>query len=190
MDYLRERPVRIVVTDPRTSKVGDHRPPDQESRLHRISVNGDLGPYHFLITLVHEFAHAEVWERYKRKVPPHGKEWKKSFRDLMAPYMAKPGLFPDDLHETLSVHLKDPPASCLSDSSLTRKLREHEGDSTPLTVEEIPAETVFRTKSGKTFKKGKRARKRFRCTDVRTGYIYMVHPLAEAIPLQERNVSN
>ena len=40
---------------------------------HRISVNGNLNKYSFLITLIHELAHLLTFTQYKNRVDPHGR---------------------------------------------------------------------------------------------------------------------
>ena len=43
---------------------------------HRISVNENLNPYAFLITLLHEVAHMTTWEKHRlrmRRCRPHGR---------------------------------------------------------------------------------------------------------------------
>ena len=58
----------LVITNPRSTKFGDYRPPQRGSNYHRISVNGDLNPFQFLVTLLHEIAHLIAWERHKNRL--------------------------------------------------------------------------------------------------------------------------
>ena len=44
-----------------------------------ISINNNLNPYSFLITLTHELAHAFVYRNYKNTRDPHGKKWQLMF---------------------------------------------------------------------------------------------------------------
>ncbi len=85
-DWLQEYNIHLKVSKKRSSKLGDYRPP-QNGKGHQITVNYDLNSYAFLITLVHEIAHLLVWEKYRNKVKAHGKEWKETYRQLMAPFM-------------------------------------------------------------------------------------------------------
>jgi len=80
--------VRFRIAKPRKTKLGDYRPP-YGKHGHRISVNADLNPYSFLITVLHEFAHLETWKKFKRTTKPHGNEWKMAFQErlvLSIPY--------------------------------------------------------------------------------------------------------
>ena len=65
---------QIRVSKPRKTKLGDYRRPGRPHQPHRISINGNLNPYAFLITLLHEWAHLEIYQEYKGKVAPHGPE--------------------------------------------------------------------------------------------------------------------
>src|SRR5690606_9575799 len=87
--------IRLKISRRRSTKLGDYRPP-QNGHMHRISVNGDLNPYAFLVTLVHEFAHLVTWNRHGPRVRAHGKEWKGVFRQMMQPFLDA-GIFPGKL---------------------------------------------------------------------------------------------
>ena len=54
--YLHEYKVHLTVTRERKSVLGDYRN-SHSNRNHRISVNGNLNKYSFLITLLHELGH-------------------------------------------------------------------------------------------------------------------------------------
>ena len=61
--WLEVAPIQIKVSRPRQSKLGDYAPATRDDPIHRISVNGNLNPYSFLVTLVHEFAHFTAYQR-------------------------------------------------------------------------------------------------------------------------------
>ena len=48
---LRGHRVVVRLSPPRRTKLGDHRPPARGVPHHRITVNEDLNPYAFLMTL-------------------------------------------------------------------------------------------------------------------------------------------
>ena len=104
---LAARSISIRISRPRRTKLGDHRPPSRGEPMHRISVNDDLNPYAFLTTLLHEVAHADVWERHPRRwrrPKPHGCEWQEAFRELLAPVVAG-GWLPQDVASALEAVL-------------------------------------------------------------------------------------
>lgn len=74
--YLLNYKVHLTITRERKSVLGDYRNALAEKN-HRISVNGNLNKYAFLITLLHELAHLFTYERFGHRVQAHGAEWKK-----------------------------------------------------------------------------------------------------------------
>jgi len=48
-----------------------------------------------------------------------------------------------------------------------------------LLVEEVMVNSIFRTNDGRVFQKGKKLRKRFQCTEVKTGKLYLFSPVYE-----------
>ena len=95
--------VGLKFTRTRNTKTGDFRPPRNGS-LPAITVNQNLNKYACLITLVHEMAHYHVYLAYRdqgifrrrKRVAPHGNEWKQEFRRLMEPHLT-PSVFPEEL---------------------------------------------------------------------------------------------
>src|ERR1051325_9211095 len=73
--YLHLYRVHLTVTKERKSILGDYRNA-VNGKNHRITVNGNLNKYAFLITLLHELAHLLTYNQYGHRVVAHGKEWK------------------------------------------------------------------------------------------------------------------
>ena len=89
---LHQFELRIV--RPRRTRLGDFTKKPHERP--RITLNANLNPYSFLITYLHEVAHHVVYSvRYKKKVAPHGPEWKRAFRELLLPVLSEE-CFPND----------------------------------------------------------------------------------------------
>jgi len=174
IDWLENSNVQLKITRSRFSKLGDYRPPIQ-TKFHRISVNHDLNKYHFLITLVHEFAHMKVWEEYPRNVRPHGAEWKKIFRDLMQNFLS-PNIFPIEILNILQIYLKNPSAST-SNSKLLSALRNYDKNNQHPVLEDLPTHAIFRIENGFIFKKMEKSRKRIKCKRLDNNRIYLVNPL-------------
>ena len=182
--WINDSGCQFRISRSRASKLGDYRPP-YGGKGHRISVNHNLNPYAFLITTVHEFAHLKTWNTYKNKVKPHGPEWKADFRELMRPFIQS-GLFPDDIQQAIVRYLDNPAASSCTDLGLYRVLRRYDATETSAhTVEELPENTVFALKNGRTFQKKEKIRKRYRCIEVATQRTYLFSPVAEVIPLKD-----
>lgn len=171
------------ISKPRKTKAGDYRPPFN-GEPHRISINGDLNPYAFLITTIHEFAHMTTHVKYGANVLPHGKEWKNEFKRLLIPVLEKKEL-PQSIEKALVRSLNNLKASSCTDIDLMRALREfNELDETTELLENIGNNMHF--KLGKmTFQRGILRRRKYLCTEVKTGKKYLVNRLAEVEPLKD-----
>ena len=84
--YLYQYKVHLTVAKSRKSVLGDYRHAHHGNN-HRISVNGNLNPYEFLITLLHELAHLLTFEQYRNRVESHGKEWKATYSRLLVEFV-------------------------------------------------------------------------------------------------------
>ena len=184
VQWLREEPVHVRVSRPRRTKLGDYRSA-LGSGQHRISVNGDLNPYSFLVTLIHEFAHHEAFLKHQRSAAPHGPEWKSEYQRLMRPFLS-PVVLPNDVLLALERHMRRPPASSCADQVLARALMRYDADQ-GTRLEQLRESAIFKFHA-RLFVKGPRLRKRFRCRCLNDNRIYLIDPLVEvsttsAIPL-------
>lgn len=172
--WLQEYHIHLKISRKRSSKLGDYRSP-HKGKGHQITVNHDLNPYAFLITLVHEIAHMLVWEKYRNRVRAHGKEWKETYRELMVPFF-KMDIFPEDVESAITNYLSKSYASSGSDLNLGRTLQKYDADQ-GLTLENIPEGSIFSLPNGMAFKKGTLNRKRYRCTRMDNNKVYLVNAL-------------
>lgn len=177
-EYLRFYKIHLTVTQHRKSILGDYRHRTHFSN-HRISVNGSLNKYSFLITLLHEIAHLLTFEKFSNKVMAHGNEWKAIYGSLLKQFVDN-RIFPPDIEKELLNSLKNPAASSCAEDDLIRVLRKYDPTTNGYKlVEEIPQDSLFRLDDGKIFKKGEKQRKRFKCEEVRTGKVYLFSPVYE-----------
>jgi hypothetical protein len=144
-----------------------------------------LNKFAFLITLVHEIAHLNNWNQFKESVKPHGEEWKKEFRELMAPFMRQE-IFPPEIISALKKYLQNPSASSCTDIHLQRVLKKYNTNSAFVSLEQLPLGCSFKTTNNKLFVKGKLIRKRFLCHEISSKKQYLFSAIAEVIPLTER----
>src|SRR4051812_31861889 len=109
LEYLQQYHVHLTVAKERKSILGDYR---HRTRMenHRISINGNLNNFSFLITLLHELAHLLTFEKYGNRVSSHGKEWKLIFGQLLKRFIDK-DVFPADIRLSLLESLHNPSAS-------------------------------------------------------------------------------
>lgn len=176
--YLRQFKVHLTVARERKSILGDYRHKTGMAN-HRISVNGNLNKYAFLITLLHELAHLLTFEQFGNRVMAHGREWKKIYGQLLDQFL-RHKIFPDDIERELMLSLQNPAASSCAEDGLLRVLRRYDAPGTKFQlVEEIHMNATFRTEDGRIFQRGKKLRKRFQCKEVKTGVVYLFSPVYE-----------
>jgi SprT protein len=180
--YLHQYHVHLTIARERKSILGDYRHRAQ-GKNHRISVNGNLNQYAFLITLLHELAHLLAFENFGNRIAPHGTEWKRVFGKLLAQFIEH-DVFPDDIKNSLLHSLHNPAASSCADEELLRVLKRYDRKETALVfVETIPEGSLFKTHDGKIFRKGEKIRKRYKCEEVKTRKVYLFSPIYEAEPV-------
>ena len=98
-EYLKKYKVHLTITKSRKTVLGDYRHAIG-SKNHRISVNGNLNSFSFLITLIHELAHLLTFLQYGNRVFAHGKEWKFVYREMLVRFLALK-IFPPDIQQAL-----------------------------------------------------------------------------------------
>lgn len=179
---LKEYEVEIVVKKARKSKLGDFRP-GMEGKIARITVNGNLNRYAFLITLLHEIAHLKAHSCHGKGIKPHGREWKEIFANIASPCL-NGNMLPPDVKKAFGNYLRNPAASSTSHSELHYTLGKYSpGDDKPW-LESLPQGAHFEL-NGRRFKKGKQLRKRFQCREVSSGKLFLVGPMA-AVKIVEK----
>lgn len=176
--WLHQYKVHLTVARERKSILGDYRHKTHHHN-HRISVNGNLNKYAFLITLLHELAHLLTFEQYGNRVSAHGKEWKKLFGQMLKEFVEKK-VFPTDIEEELRISLHNPAASSCAEEGLIRVLRRYDPiNSDHRLVEEIPLQGLFSIQGDRVFRKMEKLRKRIKCLEIKTGRIYLFSPVFE-----------
>jgi hypothetical protein len=182
-DLIKSKNVHLKISRNRKTKFGDYRPPVYHSN-HRISVNHNLNPYAFLITFIHEYAHLLVFEKFKNRVLPHGKEWKRIYQLLIEEYI-NADIFPDELDRVLIKSIQNSKASHSSDLELSRILQRYDSTVTQIRVEDLPINTIFKANNGKRYKKGEKQRIRYKCVCLDNDRLYLFHPLTPIIPVSK-----
>ncbi len=172
LEYLHQYKIHLTITRERNSILGDYRHAINQKN-HRISVNGNLNKYSFLVTLLHEVAHLLAFENFGHRIAPHGKEWKNEYSKILAQFLLKK-LFPVDIEKALLKSLQNPSATSCGEEHLMRVLKNYdvrkEGE---VLVEQLTAGQLFKTKDGRVFKKGEKLRKRHKAIDVKSGVLYI-----------------
>ena len=200
--------LHVRIARPRRTKLGDHRPPATGWTAHRISINANLNPYAFLTTLgddrmgslapiklgIFAFHHGTVRRprvtgvqerrhRPRRRVRPHGPEWKREFEAILAPVVGA-GVLPDELAAALARSMRNPLAATCSDRGLALALARY--DEPPpgrVRVEDLVEGAFFRVEGGQAFRADRQVRTRRKCFECGTGREYRVHGLLFVEPL-------
>ena len=175
-ELIKAHHVHLKIVNERVTRHGDYRKmPDGQ---HQITVNANLNPYRFLMTLVHEVAHLVAFQKYGRAIKPHGKEWKFTYQTLMLPFI-RPEVFPNALLPLLALHFKNPKATSDTDAKLSLALKQFDAPNDKNYIFEIPFGGHFRLYNGKVFKRGNKRVKRYECLEIATGRLYLFNPNAE-----------
>lgn len=177
------RNLKVVITRARSSKLGDYSNPRRYG-FHKITVNHNLNPFRFLITLLHEIAHLDTWNEFRSTVSSHGPEWKESFRKLTIPFVEK-GVFPPEIVGILHTHLRNPAYASCVDHNLERALKNFDKAKSTTPLDQLPFAAVFKMRNGMMLRKGRLLRKRFVCDTLDSKHIYRVSTLAEVYPTNE-----
>ena len=176
--YLQQYKVHLTIAKERQSILGNYRNKVVDKN-HRVSVNGNLNKYSFLITLLHELAHLLAHEKYGNRIPAHGRQWKEEYGKILSEFIPKKN-FPPEIEKLLVQSLKNPAATTCAEPQLIRALKKFDvKKENHFFVEELPAGCLFKTKNGAIFKKGERIRKRFKCIEVATKKLYLFSPVYE-----------
>ena len=184
VQYLYQYKVHLTVAKSRKSVLGDYRHAHQGNN-HRISVNGNLNVYEFLITLLHELAHLLTYEEYKNRVEPHGKEWKAIYSKLLIDFVGF-GVFPPEIVSALQKSIISPAATANGETELLMVLRKYNSVKKEgvCFIADLPEGALFKLSNGKIFKKGVLRRKRYTCIELKTGLMYTVSAITEVKQLE------
>lgn len=173
-----DTPFRFKLSGTRSSKLGDYRY-DPRSKVHQVTVNHDLNPYQFLITYVHEVAHRRA-HNPKRRLKPHGPQWKNEFKRLLLPVM-NDAVFPDEILRPLAKHMKNPKASTANDHVLFSALASYDKKGPEMRLIDMAVGEQFSFKK-RSFKLIEKKRTRALCLDLANGKRYLI-PMVAPITL-------
>lgn len=186
MPLILHHKVHLTVSRHRQTKLGDYRNA-WGNKNHRISVNGNLNKYSFLITLLHELAHLLAFEQYGNRILPHGDEWKKTYAGILKEFLARK-LFPDDIADELEATLHNPAASSCAEEGLQRILMRYDVKRNGVKlVEQLSKGQHFRIPGGRVFVRGDIVRKRIKCYELPDMRPFLFSPLYEVMIVTQQN---
>ena len=172
--WLEPYSCQIVVKRPRKTKFGDFTAP-RRGQTPVITVNADLTPLRFLLTLTHEIAHLITWRSYGRRARPHGAQWKSTFSELLQS-LARVENLPERFREAIARHAQNPKSTASRDPHLSRALRDLEGED-DLWLDELELGVAF-TFRDRRFRKLTSDRTRCMCLDLDNGEKYRISKTA------------
>ena len=182
MPLILHHKVHLTVSRHRQTKLGDYRNAFA-GKNHRISVNGNLNSYAFLITLLHELAHLLAYEKYGNRIQPHGKEWKLIYAGILKDFLEH-SVFPADIASELKATLKNPAASSCAEDDLQRILFRYDKKKPGVKpVEQIVTGRHFKIPGGRVFVRGDVVRKRIKCFELPGMKPYLFSPLYEVMEI-------
>lgn len=164
--------IHIKVTRNRNSKLGDYRKLPDNS--HEITVNSTLTPQLFFFVLTHELAHLIAFEKYGRRISPHGNEWKETFRNMLLESLE---VYDEDLKPIIIKFSKSPKANFMATPDLVRYFHTEKQDDSLRFIEELEKGEFFIYRNEKYLLEGL-IKKNYLCKNLATGRKYSFKPLA------------
>ncbi len=164
--------IHIKVTRNRNSKLGDYRKLPDNS--HEITVNSTLTPQLFFFVLTHELAHLIAFEKYGRRISPHGNEWKETFRNMLLESIE---IYDEELKPIIIKFSKSPKANFMASPDLVRYFHTEKQDDTLQFIEELKKGEFFIYRNEKYLLEGL-VKKNYLCKNLATGRKYSFKPLA------------
>lgn len=165
--------IHIKITRGRESKLGDYRKlPD---RSHQITVNSTLAPELFFFVLTHELAHLIAFEKYGRRIAPHGNEWKNTFREML---LESIDVYSENLRPIIRNFSRAPKANFMSSTELVRYFHLNDLSEAEVFIEELLPGNHFIYKSERYILTEKK-KKNYLCKNLSNGRNYLFKPLAK-----------
>jgi SprT protein len=164
--------IHIKVTRNRNSKLGDYRKLPDHS--HEITINSTLAPQLFFFVLTHELAHLIAFEKYGRKISPHGNEWKETFRQMLLQSIS---VYEENLRPVIVQFSKSPKANFMASPDLVKYFHIEKQEDSLTFIEELEKGDFFMYRNEKYLLEGL-IKKNYLCKNLATGRKYSFRPLA------------
>jgi len=178
-----EKNLNIKIVKVRKTKHGDFK--KLRNGSNQITLNHINNKYRFLITLVHELAHFKVYKNLKKRVNPHGIEWKNTYKLMMLPFLNNK-IFPNDILSKLAIHIKNPSASTDSDINLVVALNKYDYfNDNKIFLNDLSEDYLFEYDQERIFLIQRKLRKRYICKELSTGEEYLFSPVARVKPIEK-----
>ncbi len=160
---INERNITLIFSKDRETIMGDWT---LKSGVETITINYNMHPIQFFLTLTHEIAHSIAYNKYRLTVKPHGKEWKNIYKNFVKSLLD--GSFGADVESVIIKHMNNPPATAGADPNINRLI-----DPKGLILEDVPKGVSFPFK-GVMYKKLYKRRTKWVIQDDK-GTTWMLH---------------
>lgn len=174
-------PCHLKITKNRNSKLGDYRKLPDKS--HQITVNGTLEPQLFFFVLTHELAHLIAFEKYGRRISPHGAEWKQTFREMLLESLT---VYAEDLRPIIQKFSKSPKANFMASPDLVKYFHVPKEDDEQIFIENLKKGELFEYKK-EIFVIEETTKKRYLCKNIKSSRKYYFRNLAQVKKLKSED---
>lgn len=164
--------IHIKVTKNRNSKLGDYRKLRDNS--HEITINSTLAPQLFFFVLTHELAHLIAFEKFGRRIAPHGNEWKHTFREML---LESTDAYEEDLKPIIIKFSRSPKANFMASPDLVKYFHIENQNDDEVFIEKLSKGENFIYQDQKYLLEGL-IKKNYLCKNLATGRKYSFKPLA------------
>ncbi|KQT22424.1 transcription elongation protein SprT [Chryseobacterium sp. Leaf404] len=164
--------IHIKITRDRKSKLGDYR--KMRDGSHEITINSTLQPELFFFVFTHELAHLLAFEKYGRRIAPHGNEWKHTFRAMLLESL---DVYSEDLQPIIIRFSRSPKANFMASPELVKYFRFEKSQDGGVFVETLKKGEVFVYQNQRYVLEGL-IKKNYLCVNLETGRKYAFRPLA------------
>ncbi len=147
----------------------------------KITINGNLPPYQFYLTLLHEIAHYYTAIKHGPQVKPHGGEWKNIFAGYLM-HSIEQNIFPARVIPAVRRYAQNPKASSCTDTELQIALYELENKDeewTLLGLTDLSAGHEFMTRDGQRYEYIKKLKKNHLLKNQKDKAEYIAPPTLE-----------
>lgn len=171
-NWFSDHSIHIKITRNRNSKLGDYR--KLRDLSHEITINSTLQPQLFFFVLTHELAHLIAFEKFGRRISPHGSEWKHTFRIMLLESLE---VYEDDLKPIILKFSKSPKANFMASPDLVKYFHIENQDDDEIYIEQLAKGEHFIYRNQKYLLEGL-IKKNYLCLNLATGRKYSFKPLA------------
>lgn len=165
--------IHIKITKGRNSKLGDYRKLPDKSHL--ITVNSTLDPQLFFFVLTHELAHLLAFEKYGRRIAPHGNEWKQTYREMLLESLS---IYSDDLKPIIIKFSHSPKANFMARPDLVRYFHMSDLPEHLCFVEDLTPHNTFKYNKQR-YRMIEKLKKNYLCENLDNGKKYIFKSLAK-----------